>query len=219
MNFKNKFMDRMFKEVENVVIDMTTNSIGIKRDGSVYTICKDEEGEYGLSENILEEMSANIPAFAQSTPLDKVKEKDLILNASGDVVGWVIKKMPKSLKVLKTTGHVTNIVPAKANLFGQGQNVMVVSSMMGDNLQGSLPMLMAMSDDESSMKEMIPFLMMSNSGQAMDPMMMAMMMSKGSGDNDMMKTMMMMQMMQGQQGQEGSAPAMNPMMMAMMMAK
>lgn len=219
-NLQSKMMDRMFKKVEGVVVDMTTNSIGLVRDGSVFSVSKDEDGDYGLSENLFAEMSMSIPAFAQATPMANVKAGDLVLNAAGQPLGWVIKKTPKQLKVLKPSGQESTLSPAKSNLMGQGQTIMVVNSMMGENLQANMPMLMAMSDDGDAMDKMIPLMLMSQQGQAegapaMNPMML-MMMANGDGSNDMMKMMAMQQMM-GSGG--GQAPAMDPMTMMMMLKK
>lgn len=203
MNLKDKILSRMFKEVNDVVIDITTNTIGVKINNSIYSVSKDGDDEYELVENIFGDMSVSIPAFAQSTLLENVKEGDLVLSSDGSALGWVTKKTPKTLKVIKVDGHLTTVSPAKSNILSQGPSVMVVSSMMGDNLKDSLPMIMAMSDDTSSLKELIPMLMMSQQSD-MNPMMMAMMM--GDGDNDMIKMMILSQAM-GQQ-------SMNPMLMA-----
>merc|ERR1719454_2192980 len=69
---------------------------------------------------------------------------------------------------------------------------------------------MMMGDDSSSMKDMLPLMMMNGNGAPMDPMMMMMMMGD---DSSSMKDMLPLMMMQG--GAEGGA-SMDPMMMMMM---
>lgn len=217
-----KMMNRMFRKVEGVVFDMTTNSVGIKKEGSVFSAQKNGN-DYELVENIFDEMSATLPAFAKAVPIGDVKEGDLVLNQAGDPFGWVSKVAPKSLKVLKVNGTLSTVIPSKVGLLGQGQTVMVVSSLTSNNGQmDPMIMIMLMNDGEDSDK-LLPLLMMQQGQQGnMNPMMMAMLMSKGKagGSSDTMKNMMLMQMMQ-QTGDQSSNVfgGMNPMMMAMMMGK
>ena len=226
-----KMMDRMFKKVAGVVYDMTANSIGITKGDSVFTVCQTEGGEYELVENLLASLSAPIPAIARSVPLAQVKELDMILSQDGEPFGWVVKVNPKSLSVIKPNGTRTNVVPAKVNLLGQGQTVMVVSS-LGAGGQMDPMMIMAMMGDDGEMSDMLPFLMMQGGNMDMNAMMPLLMMSRmgkgeGEGGSDMMKMMMLQQMMAAQQGTTPVEPgaqanpfgAMNPMMLALMMGK
>merc|ERR1712110_384457 len=69
-------------------------------------------------------------------------------------------------------------------------------------------MMMLMGDDSSSMKDMLPLMMMNGqNGQQMDPMMMMMSLLD---DSSSMSDLLPLMMMNGQQGQQGG---MNPMMM------
>lgn len=226
-----KMMDRMFKKVDGVVYDMTANSIGITKGDSVFTVGQTEGGEYELVENLLASLSAPIPAIARSVPLAQVKELDMILSQDGEPFGWVVKVNPKSLSVIKPNGTRTNVVPAKVNLLGQGQTVMVVSS-LGAGGQMDPMMIMAMMGEDGDMSDMLPFLMMQGGNMDMNAMMPLLMMSKmgkgeGEGGSDMMKMMMLQQMMAAQQGTTPAEPgaqanpfgAMNPMMLALMMGK
>lgn len=218
-----KMMKRMFRKVEGVVYDMTTNSIGIKKDGSVFTMSSDT---CELNENLFEDMSASIPAFAKAVPLANVKVGDLVVSQAGEPFGFVTKVNEKSLGVLKPNGTVSTVSPAKVNLLGQGQTMMVVSPLAG-GVGGMDPMmLMALTDDEGDNSEL--FMLMSlmnqpagtsdaNNVMSNPLMMMALMKSgdKSSGPSDIMKMMMMQQMM----GQQPQAGGMNPMMMALLMGK
>ncbi len=153
----------------------------------------------------------------------------MILSQDGEPFGWVVKVNPKSLSVIKPNGTRTNVVPAKVNLLGQGQTVMVVSS-LGAGGQMDPMMIMAMMGEDGDMSDMLPFLMMQGGNMDMNAMMPLLMMSKmgkGEGGSDMMKMMMLQQMMAAQQGTTPVEPgaqanpfgAMNPMMLALMMGK
>ena len=194
-----KMMDRMFKKVDGVVYDMTANSIGITKGDSVFTVGQTEGGDYELVENLLASLSAPIPAIARSVPLAQVKELDMILSQDGEPFGWVVKVNAKSLSVIKPNGTKSSVVPAKVNLLGQGQTVMVVSS-MGTGGQMDPMMMMAMMGDDGDISDMLPFLMMQGGNMDMNAMMPLLMMSKmgkgeGEGGSEMMKMMMLQQMM------------------------
>lgn len=212
-----KMMSRMFRKVDGVVFDLTTNSIGIRKDDSVFTMGEDGS----LNENLFADMSAAIPAFARATPLNSVKIGDLLVSQSGDPFGFVTKINEKSLGVLKTNGTNSTVSPAKVNLLGQGQTVLIVGSIDVGGMDPMMLMAMSEGEDNSDLFMMMSMMNQTNgtdSGQSMmnNPMMMmAMMKGKGGGSNDMMKMMMLQQMM----GQQGQSAAMNPMMMAMMMGK
>lgn len=224
-----KMMERMFKKVDGVVYDMTTSAVGIVKGESIFTVGKNEEGEYDLVENMFSSLSAPIPAWARAVPLDQVKELDMILSQDGTPFGWVTKVNKSSMRVLKPTGTQSNVVPSKVNLLGQGQTVMVISSMgTNANTGGMDPMMMmAMMGDDADMSDLMPMLMMmQGQGGAMDmnamiPMLMMSKMGKGEdsdGASDMMK-MMLVQSMMGQGQQANMMGGMNPMMLALMMGK
>lgn len=211
-----KLMNRMFRKVENVVFDLTANSIGIRRGESIFTMGEDGS----LNENMFADMSAPIPAFAKSIKLADVKVGDLVIAQDGEPFGFITAVNPKSLRVLKPTGTCSTVVPSKVNLLGQGQTVMVVTPIT--TAGGIDPMmLMAMSDDSEDTSKMLMMMSMLQGGQTgeMNPMMMMAMMkgSDGEGSKDFMKMMMLQQMM-GQGGQ-GDANQMNPMMLMMLMGK
>lgn len=213
-----KLVDKMFKKVDDVVYDLTTNSIGVKKDGSIFSIVKDENGSFLLSENILADFAQAIPAFAKSVPVSDVKVEDLILSSDGKPYGWVMKVNEKSLKVLKLNGTASTVVPSKVGLLGTGQTVMVVSSLMAQNGGAIDPMMLMMLGEDSDMLPM--FMMMQQNTQDNNQMnqmlpMLMMMKNKGKGSSDeMMKFMMMQQMMNG-----GNMNGMNPMLLAMLMGK
>lgn len=213
-----KLVDKMFKKVENVVYDLTTNSIGVKKDDSVFSLVKDED-TYVISENILADFAQAIPAFAKSVSVNDVKIEDLILDSAGNPYGWVLKVNDKSLKVLKLNGTTSNVVPSKVGLLGSGQTVMVISSLMQSNGQALDPMMLMMLSENS---DMLPMFMMMQSQNAstdnnqMNQLLPLLMMSKGKkgSSDEMMKMILMQQMMSG-----GNMNGMNPMLLAMLMGK
>lgn len=237
-----KMMDKMFKKVENVVLDMATGGVGIRRGDSIFSLSSekvDDKTEYCVGENMFEQLSFDIPAFAQATPLTKVKEGDLVLNASGAPHGWAIKINEKSMKVLKMDGSVSNVVPSKVLMMGAGQTVMVVSSLGGDQMGNMLPMLMLMDEkgsDGSALDKLLPLMMMQGmggdnpmGGMMSNPMMMMMMLKDDDTEGLFSDPMMMMAMSgmmgggaaQGDSAQAGMMGGMmgNPLMMMMLLKK
>lgn len=226
-------MDRIFKKVEGVVYDMSTNSIGVKQNGSIFSVTKNEDGKWDLIENPIESFAAGIPAFAKAIPLDQVQPGNLILSQSGEPYGWVTNVNPNTLRVLKPNGSCTNISPAKVNLLGQGKTVMVVNSMMSG---GSIDpmMLLALKDDGMDMSELMMFMAMSNNNTAqtaqpgatpavnpmanMLPFMLLGNKDKGSGSSDDMLKMLAMQGFMGQNNAQNPM-GMDPMMLALLLGK
>jgi hypothetical protein len=195
---KDKLLNRMFKKVENVVIDISTNSIGLKKDGSIFTVIKDDEG-YTLNENIFDQMSVTFPAYAQAVPLEQVKHLDMVLDSKGEIFGWVVDKKPKTLEVMRTTGQITRVSPAKANLLGTGQTIMVITNTFSSMDSQSLQTMMLLSENGDSSNSMLPFLLSQQGNQQMNPMMLAALVSKGNSSIDPMMLAMMMQSNTNQQ--------------------
>lgn len=231
-----KMMDRMFKKVTGVVLDAMTGGVGVRRGDSVYSLSSEEvdgKTEYSVGENLFEQLSFDVPAFAQATPLSKVKVTDLVLNASGAPHGWVIKVNDKSMKVLKMDGTVATTVPSKVLMMGAGQTVMVVSSLATGQMSNMLPLLMLMEEKggkgSDSLDKLLPLMMMSNNGDmsGMDSMMSnPMMLMALMGDDDTFSDPMMMMAMSGMFGQPqqeaqqgGMFGGMNPMMAMMLLKK
>lgn len=244
-----KMINRMFKKVDGVKLDVMSGSIGLERDGSIFTLVEVEqpelkEGEtkgkteYVLSENFFAEMAFDMPAFAQATQIKDVKPKDLVLDTAGNVFGWATSTTDKSIRVIKPNGMTSTYSPSKVEMMGQGQTVMVISSAMTSNMNSMLPMLMMLDEKDSDsgaksggMKDMmLPLMMMNLGGQGnvteggMNPMMMMMMLGKEDGGMEEMLPMMMVMgggMGGQQQGDQQQGGMMGGMnpMMMMMMLK
>lgn len=209
-----KFIERTFKIVDDVVIDFTNNKVGIRTKDNDIITCSPvyaetiPEGEnqtpvkelvdWELNQNIFGEMGFEIPAFAQARSFSDVKLGDIILDAAGKTFGWVIEKKVKSLLVKRPSGTSTTYTAPNVAMMGTGApTYMVVSSMLGGEMGTMLPMIMMMKEGGKDLKKMLPFMMMANQGQGMTGLnaMMPIMMMIGDSDSDMEKMLPMMMMM------------------------
>lgn len=222
MNLNSKFMDRMFKSVENVVWDMMTGRVGFNTPDGIASIelgaldpaNPNEAPEAQITVNMFEDFGMAVPAFAQSVPVDSITMGDMIYSSSaGKVVGWVVKRSDsgKSFKIMKQDGMRSDWVPPKTSMIGFESGVMVLRSLL-NMLPGGSAGLGGMQ------------------GNIMQMMMMQQMMQQMMGGDESsldMKAMMPMMLMQqmatptGAPAAAGSNPmaAMMPMMMMMGMAK
>lgn len=227
MNLNNKFMDRLFKPVDNVVWDMMTGRVGFK---STDGICSIELGvidpanlneapDAQITINMFDDFGMVVPAFAQSVPVESIAMGDMIYSSqSNKVQGWVVKRNEsgKSFKIMKQDGTRSDWVPPKTSMIGFESGVMVLRSLMNmlpggagglSQMQGMMMPMMMMSqmngDDASSgfdMKSMMPMMLMSQMGIGAAPGAPA---PAGNAMAQMMPMMMMMQMMKGGDGKPG----------------
>jgi len=196
-----KMMGRMFRQVDSVVWDLMSGKLGVRTsDGEIATIEGTGE-DITVVINPFEDFGLAVPAFAQATPVDAVKEGDLIYT-SGEAPGWIISiktsaEGKKSFKLMRPGGNISTWVPPKVQMFGFDSGVLVVRSLINllptgadglGSLQGMmLPMLMMGGDMD--LEKMMPLMLMSqmNGGTAANPMagmMQMMMMSKMLGGNN-----------------------------------
>ena len=211
----NKLLDRFFRRAENVVWDMMSGRIGYKtRDGEIISLDGNETDGFVPSINPFGEMSIELPAFAQSTPLEAVKISDMIMQ--GDKVGWVIEVKGKSLRLMRPNGDMNSFTPPKTQILDFGSGVMVVRSLVNmlpggtsglGGLQAMIGPMLMMGDGDMDMEKMLPMMLMMQGAAptAADgtPNPLAAMMG-GAGGNNMMQTMMMMQMMKSMSGKGSS---------------
>lgn len=171
----NRMMDRMLRKVENVAWDLMTGRVAVAtKDGLVgleMTEVADGAGNkettFQTVENPFTDMSMPIPAFAQQTALDAVKQGDLIVK--GNITGWVTKINKASVKIIKPDGTHTEFTPPKTAILDFGSGLMVVRSLFNmmpggqagmGNLQGMMmPMMMGMLDGDTG-DNMIPMMLM-----------------------------------------------------------
>lgn len=239
-----KLLNKMFAKVENVVLDMTTCSIGIKSPkGDILTI-QETQGEKGKKEfmivdNIFD-LSMAIPAFATQQPIEAIAEGDMLVNANNIAVGWVTSKTAKQLTYLKGDGTISKMALSKVALMGgEKGTAKIISKSMVAGLSQNPMMLMMLQDggvEGCDMDSMLPMLMMSqmqptttgvaqpmqqNFMGGMNPMMMMMMMDSNKSGKSSMEKMLMLSTMSAMSGMGGTdlSTGMNPMMMMAMASK
>lgn len=180
----NKALSQIFAPISNVVWDIMSNKTGIKTESGIYTLGDDKTIEL----NPFDAFSAELPAFAQLTPVDQVNVGDVIVSA-GKPTGWIVGKKEASLVALNMQGHETIFRPKKVSMMGVNNGITVVRSPFDPAASATQP---------GSMGGM----------GSMNPMLLAMMM----GDNKKLDPMMLALMMGGMGGGQ-----MNPMVMLAMM--
>jgi hypothetical protein len=185
-------MKRFMCEVENTGISIADGKIGIKKEGSVFTLST----ENTVQENIFDFMSFDMPAIGISTPVANVKVGDIVVE-NGRAIGWVTKEPSENkVEITRITGTKYSMTPPENLTFGT-KNIMIVKSMFeGLVADGANPMI----------QNMLMMQMMSSD-------------NSDSGTGFGMKEMMLMQMMQGMQGANGTngTSGVNPMMQNMLM--
>lgn len=189
----------MFREVSNVVLDGMTGKPAIKTDTGLVSITfgkpdavyaedgastksATRKAAYELSVNPITDMGMELPAIAMAVPLNRVDIGDIYIagNGSASFVTEVENSGDK-FRIVSTSGTNSTITPATNVMFGT-KTVLVIKNMTGA---------------------------LSGNGTMNPLMMMMMMMKDGTGDSrDMLRTMMLAQMLGGQNG------TMNPLAMA-----
>ena len=232
----NKFMNRLFRRVGNVVWDLMSNSVGVQTDAGILTfvINPGQDGAddtYTVSANPIDSMGLSIPAFATQRPIEDVNIGDLVVGDTA-ILGWVVGKTAASLKLLDHNGMTKNWTPVKVQVLG-GSGVLVVQNLLNltgsaegaQNFGASLLPLLALGGGDDKLEKLIPFLLMQSGGlggnaaAANNPMGMLpmMMMLKegglGGGAGGKIDPIMLMAM---SGGLGGSAGGMNPMMLLAM---
>lgn len=213
MNMNKAFIDRFFRPVDNMVWDLMSGKIGFKTREGIITIELNELNEdktdaanAQVSVNPFDDFGMEIPAFAQSVPVDSISLGDMIFSSSTNkVLGWVVKKNEKSLKLMKEDGTRSDWVPPKVNMLGFDSGVMVLRSLMNmlpggstglSNMQASLMPMMAMGvlgegSTGLDLTAMMPIMLMSQMGMGTIDS------TSANPMANMMPMLMMMQMMGG----------------------
>lgn len=196
-NMGKKMIDRMFRKIEDAVWDLMSGKIGIRTPDGIATL-EGEGDDAQISLNVMDDFGMPLPAYAQSTPVDSIKNGDLIYN-NGRVLGYVIKKTEKGFRVIKLDGTITSWNPPKVNMIGMdlgASGPLVLRSLINtlpggetglDGLKGNLLPLMMMSGGNMDMDKMMPMILLSQSGAF----------GGAAAGGNMFQTMMMMQMMSG----------------------
>lgn len=206
--FGKAFMNRMFRQVDNVVWDMMTGKMGVSTKEGIMTFDDSDSENPCVSLNMFDAFGMGVPAFAQNTPVDQVQPGDLLVG-SKEIIGWVVSVNDgnKSFMMLKPTGTVAKWVPPKVQMLGFDSGVMVVRSLMNllpngasgvNQMQQWIQMMVYMGDGNVDFKKIMPMMLMSqmaaapvaggtDAGAAVNPMaqmMPFMMMSKMFGGSN-----------------------------------
>jgi hypothetical protein len=176
--FSAKVLNRMFRQVDGLKWDLQTGSLGVVgKDGSIATLTKNEVAangdtpasvEYNISINPFDLFSIAIPAFATQTRIENIKEGDLVVGAE-KILGFVIDKTDKSLKLRDFDGFTKNYTPPKTQILGQ-DGALVVQSL--GNLFGGqagvggfqnmlMPLLLANDNSTEGLDSILPLMLFS----------------------------------------------------------
>ena len=79
-----RLLDQVFFEVPDAVFDLTTGTVGIKKNGNIVTAnitTNDEDGKSTIEvmHNVLSEFGMSIPAFGIKVPLSEVRVGDIVV--------------------------------------------------------------------------------------------------------------------------------------------
>lgn len=170
-------MNRLFRRADGVVWDLMTGKVGIVTKEGIATLTG-EGDDAQIEINMIDQFGVEIPAFAQSTPVDAVKAGDIIYFGATDRPGWVIEQKPDagkgiSFSLMRADGTRTTWKPPKVSMLGFESGVMVLRSLLsmlpGGNaglagMQGALLPLMMMGGagegSELDLEKMLPILLM-----------------------------------------------------------
>ncbi len=192
-----KLMNRFFRRVDGVVWDLMSGRVGVRSKDGIATLDLSGDAPQVVI-NLFDQFGMEMPAFAQSTPVDSVNVGDLIYGASG-ILGWVIEKKEKSFRLLKLDGTHSSWSPPKVQMLGLDSGVMVLRSLVNmlpggsaglGNMQNALLPLMMMDGGGSglNLEKMLPMLLMSQINPTGGD-------ASGNNMNQMLQTMLMMQLL------------------------
>jgi hypothetical protein len=195
-----KLMNRFFRRVDGVVWDLMSGKVGVRSKDGIATLDLSAPDTPQVVINLFDQFGMELPAFAQSTPVDSVAVGDLIYGASG-VLGWVVEKKEKSFRLLKLDGTHTSWSPPKVQMLGLDSGVMVLRSLINmlpggsaglGQMQNALLPLLMMSEGGNGLDlgNMLPVLLMSQMNPTGDAS------TGGNNMGQMLQTMMMMQLLQ-----------------------
>lgn len=204
--FGNAFMNRMFRQVNNVVWDMMSGKLGVQNDEGIVTLDETDADNPCVSLNMFDQFGMGVPAFAQNTPVDQVKAGDLLVGTK-EILGWVLKVEDGKFTLMKPNGNISKWVPPKVQMFGFDSGVMVVRSLMNllptgtgglGQMQQWLQMMMFMGDGDINFEKVMPMMLMSQMTGGAD-----------AAANPMAQMMPMMLMSQMFKGENGNNPMSN----------
>lgn len=189
--FSAKVLNRMFRKIDGLNWDLQSGQVGVKtRDGSIATLVKnttpavaavaatgttqavaaqEASVDYNITVNPFSFFATPIPAFATQVPFDRIAEGDLIVGET-EILGWVVGKTAKQLKLLDFKGFNKTYTPPKVQILNQ-DGALVVQSLTGlfggntaglGGLQNSLlPLIMLSGGETEGLESILPLVLFS----------------------------------------------------------
>lgn len=230
INSQSKFLNRMFRKVDGVVWDLSSNTLGLQNSNGIYTLTRNtvtreggsEETVFGISVNPFDAFGFPIPAFAQITKLGDIAVGDLVVGDKG-ALGWVTQVRDRSLQLLDQNGMTKNYTPPKLAVLNQ-DGALVVKSLTGlfgeqgaANFSSALmPLLLAGDSLGSSLEEILPLLLLTQqqaggNGNVLASALPTILMAKTLGrGNSKVEDLLLPMILAGSQGNNGGF---NPMLL------
>lgn len=227
-----KFMDRLFRRAPGVVWDMMSGKVGFKTTDGIATF-SGEGDDAQIEINMFDQFGMEVPAFAQSTPIEQVDVGNLIYFGSGEKAGWVVEKRygvkptgsstpTKRPTRAKAAAGPVDLTVAETDI--DKSNVQfVLMKVDGQRTTWKPPKVSLLGMGSDGVMVIRSLITMLPGGQndlngMQSNMMMMMQMSAMSGNEDGpdMEKLMPLMLMGAMGGQNGGG-GMNPMLMMMMM--
>lgn len=205
--------DSMFRIIKDVVWDLHSGDIGIKKGENTYTLEMGEgENNYTLRDNPLQFFSLPIPAWATRVPISTLKRGDVVVLKDDTLVFFIEQAEKESqIRVLRTDGSASTVDVGMNVLLGQENSILCVRNILGTGgVAGQLPMLLLLMErggDETDigrilalsmltnqeggdgggggLNGMLPLLLMGGGGGGMSDMLPLLMLSQNGGGGDM----------------------------------
>lgn len=197
---KKSMFSSFIEKYKSQFIPEKDDTLKVSMDGNICVLTGDEYVSIDKDNNLIsypKEICMDMPVYLLAKPYSQVQIGDIVkINYT---YAKVLKKNANgSLSCLSFSGYTQNKKEIKDFMLGQSFIKVVVNMFSNMQVNGFNPMMLAMTDGNMDMKDLMMMQMMQNgnAGQ-MNPMLMMAMMDK-DGDNSMIETMLMMQMMGGQ---------------------
>lgn len=229
-----KFMDRLFRKAPGVVWDMMTGKVGVSTKEGIATFTG-EGDDAQIDINLFDQFGMEVPAFAQSTPIDAVNVGDLIYFGATDKPGWIIEKRygvkptgsstPTKRPTRKSTAAGPADLTVAENDIDKSNVSFTLMKVDGQRTTWKPPKvsMLGMGADGvmviRSLLTMLPGGQTDLNGMQGNMMMMMQMSAMSGGDSGIDMDKMMPMMLMGAMGGNGGGNNMMQMMMMMQMMK
>lgn len=162
MKLNQSISEQFFRKIDNLVFDMQQQKVGIKQPDGIATYVPTAE----VSINPIIEFAISIPAFAVRTPVDNLKEGDIL--ALSDGLAFFVSKERSTITTIDAAGNEKRKRPVKNVLLG-GDSVLAVTNLFGNmeaSAGGMNPMMMlALLGDDSEIDPLMLMFMSGGMGQ------------------------------------------------------